>query len=557
MHIGGFAMESRSAIIHNPILPGFNPDPSIIRVESDYYLVTSTFEWFPAIPLYHSRDLIHWRLVDNLLKTRDYLDLTGVPPSKGVWAPALSYSAREKRFYLVYSNVHSQNKAMFDVSNYLIWTDDIQGGNWEGPAYLNSSGFDPSIFHDDDGRKWLINKDRDFRPGNVDNRAIVIQELDTASMRLLGKPVEISRGVTQRRFVEGAHIYKHDGFYYLMAAEGGTGYGHCVTLARSRNVTGPYEACPYGPVVTSAPEEFSATEQDFFMMYERYNPDAALQKAGHGSLVETQTGEWYMTHLCGRPLMPQKRCVLGRETAIQRMRWTQDGWLQMADGTNIAKAEVAAPALPPHPFPAENPRDEFDNGVLSAHFLTVRNEMTPDWVDIVSQKSFLRIRGQETLSSNYALGLIARRLTAFCAQFTAKLHFAPTHYHHLAGITCYYDSTSYYTLFKTYDEQRGTFLTYAAYTDGKLCGYDAAVPVPADAPVYLRAEVDYARLQFYYSLSEKDFLPLGPVLDMSMLADESPGAGWFTGTFVGMFAQDTHSKSQWAGFDYFEYLPQD
>ncbi|MFA9380370.1 MAG: family 43 glycosylhydrolase, partial [Acetanaerobacterium sp.] len=180
-------------MIQNPILPGFNPDPSIIRTGEDYYLVTSSFEWFPGVPLYHSRDLDHWELVDYLLKTKEYLDLTGAKPSRGVWAPGLSYCAQEKRFYLIYSNVHNQNKWMFDVDNYMIWTDDIRG-EWSKPAYLNSSGFDPSLFHDDDGRKWLINKDRDFRPVNVDHRAIVIQELDAKEMKLIGTPVVISRG---------------------------------------------------------------------------------------------------------------------------------------------------------------------------------------------------------------------------------------------------------------------------------------------------------------------------------------------------------------------------
>ena len=216
-------------MIQNPILPGFNPDPSIIRVKDDYYVVTSSFEWLPGLALYHSKDLVHWHQVANLLKNKKQIDMTGEKPSRGVWAPALDYDEKSGRFYLVYSNVHSQTKSFFDVDNFLMWTDDILG-EWSDPIYLNSSGFDPSPFIDDDGSFWLVNKDRDFRPQNIDKRAIVLQRYDFDKRSLVGDPVVISRGVTERRFVEGAHLFKKDGFYYLIAAEGGTGYGHAVTL---------------------------------------------------------------------------------------------------------------------------------------------------------------------------------------------------------------------------------------------------------------------------------------------------------------------------------------
>lgn len=543
-------MNNSGTMIQNPILPGFNPDPSMIRAGDDYFLVTSTFEWFPAIPLYHSKDLVHWRLARNLLEQKRYLDLTGVPPSKGVWAPALSYCEKQKRFYLVYSNVHAKNNATFDVDNYLIWTDDVYG-EWQGPVYLNSSGFDPSIFHDDDGRKWMINKDRDFRPGNEDNRSIVIQEIDVENIKLTGSPTHISYGATRRGFVEGAHIYKRGGYYYLMAAEGGTGYGHCVTLSRSVSVTGPYEPCPHNPVITSAPADFSASEENPFMMPELYNPDLILQKSGHGSLVETQNGEWYIAHLCGRPVMPQKACILGRETAIQRVEWTQDGWLRMADGSNLAKDKTPAPKLPSHPFPEESSIETFADG-LSPHFITVRNEITPDWAEV--RGGGLYIRGQESLMSNYNVGLIARRLTAFNARVTAKLDFVPEHYHHLAGITCYYDSGSHYCAYKTWDEKRGTVLTWYKFFGGRMTGYLDMTNIPANAPVWLRAEIDGCAMRFLYSLDGESFLPLGPAHDMTILSDEAESPGLFTGTFIGMFAQDSHTREKWAKFQSFEYM---
>ena len=544
-------------MIQNPILPGFNPDPSLVRAGDDFYIATSSFEWFPGIPLYHSKDLVHWRLVRNLLPTKEYLDLTGVSASKGVWAPGLSYCEKEKRFYLIYSNVYSSNTWMFDVDNFMIWTDDIEG-EWSKPVYLNSSGFDPYLFCDDDSKKWLVNKDRDFRTENISHRGIVIQEFDTEKAKLLGDPVVISYGMSERSFAEGANIYKRDGWYYLFLSEGGTGYGHCITVGRSRSVTGPYESSPYNPVITSAAEDFAANEEMHFMMTDRYNPAMVLQKSGHGSLIETPGGEWYMSHLCGRPVMPQLRCVLGRETSIQKMEWLSDGWLKMADGSNLAKDQVPAPDLPSHPFPAEPTRIDFKSDTLPACFCTARNEIKPEWADVSAQKEGLRLRGRNTLTSNFAVSLIARRLTAFKARFNTLVRFEPELYHHLAGITCYYDNQSHYFAYKTCDEKTNeAFLSIYGFLCGEMHDYQIRIEVPRSAPVYLTAEINHAELQFTYSLDGATYLPFGPVLDMTALSDEAGSAGIFTGTFVGVAVQDTHTKKNWAQFDYIEYMTEE
>jgi len=543
-------------MIQNPILPGFHPDPSIIRAGDDFYLVTSTFEWMPGIPLYHSKDLVHWQHVDNLLKGKRQIDMTGERPSRGVWAPALSYDEKIGRFYLVYSNVHNQTKSFFDVDNFLIWTDDILGGEeaWSDPIYLNSSGFDPSLFIEDDGSFWIVNKDRDFRPENIDKRAIVVQQYDWETKSLVGEPTVVSRGVTQRRFVEGAHIYKKDGYYYLVAAEGGTGYGHAVTVARSKKITGPYEASPYGVVLTSQPEEFAATEKTSCMMPEQFNPEAGLQKSGHGSLVSTKNGEWYMAHLCGRPVIPQLRCVLGRETAIQKMIWTEDGWLRMADGSNLAKLTAPAPDLPLHPFPAENPVCDFDQEELPLYWCTPRNEITPDWADLTSRPGFLRLRGRESMSSYYRVSLLARRLTSMNAEVTTLLEYEPTHYHHLAGITCFYDAESHFALYKTYDEVKNTeILTAYMFEQNMMTMVGNPAILKKGGKLWLRMKVINDKLHMMYSLNGNEFMNFGEPQDITILSDEYSKCGWFTGAFVGVFAQDTHTQSKWADFDWFKY----
>lgn len=537
------------ATIQNPILPGFHPDPSMIRVGEDYYIAVSSFEWFPGVPIYHSKDLVHWELLYNVLDTKEKLPLTGLRPSWGVWAPNLSYSETEQRFYLVYSIVTSNNKWFFDVDNYLLWTDDING-QWQGPAYLNSSGFDPALFHDDDGRKWIVNKDRDFRPTNIDDRTIVVQELDINTRKLLGEPVSVSSGATRRGFVEGAQLMKHEGWYYLITAEGGTGYGHCVAVSRSRQVTGPYEACPHGPVLTSTPGDFVGTEKEPFMMFERYNPETVLQKAGHGSLIETTTGEWYMAHLCGRPL--DMHCVLGRETALQRMDWTPDGWPCMADGTNIAKDKVQAPKLLEHRFPERGSRETFSDGALSPYFYTPRNVIHEGWAKLSGKG--LSLRGQESLCSNYNVSLIARKLTGFHTVSTTKLQFTPTLYHHLAGVTCYYASQDYYSLFKTWDQEKNSaVLRIYGFIGGALTQHGADIPVLKDDAVWLRVTTDNLKLTFAYSTDGERFLPAGEALDLAPLSDERCSCGTFTGTFVGMFAQDSYTREVWADFNWFDY----
>ncbi|MCL1823055.1 MAG: glycoside hydrolase family 43 protein [Oscillospiraceae bacterium] len=542
-------------MIKNPILPGFNPDPSILRIEDDYYIATSSFEWFPGIPVYHSQDLINWRLLDYALKTKEHLDLQSLPPSRGVWAPCLSYCKDEQLFYISYSVVYNRNRWHFEIDNFLITSKSITGP-WSKPVYINSNGFDPSLFHDPDtGRKWIINQERDFRPGSETRRPIIIQEYDPKLQKLIGKPERLTYGATVRGFTEGAHIYKHNGYYYLTTAEGGTGYGHCVCILRSKNITGPYESCPGNPILTSCLTDVPMNPDKSFYLYELYNPEITIQKAGHGSLVETQNGEWYMAHLCGRPVMPKQCCILGRETAIQKMEWTEDGWLKTYGDSKYPLDEVEAPELPAHPFPEEPVRDDFDSGELNLHFNTPRNPIAADWADLQSKKGVLRLLGRESLCSNHAPSIIARRLTAFNANVTTKMQFNASHYMHVAGLTCYYEPFNYYYIAKTYSEETKTnVLCVYGMINRQLADYgDEVVIVADDADVWLRAEINTDRLQFFYSLDGASFTKLGNEFDMTTLSDEASKYGEFTGTFVGMFAQDSHMRETWAEFDYFEY----
>ncbi len=302
-------------MIRNPILRGFNPDPSICRAGDDYYIATSTFEWYPGVQIHHSRDLVNWRLIKRPLDRASQLDMRGNPDSGGVWAPCLSFA--DGLFWLVYSDVKRLDGNFKDVHNYIVTAPAIEGP-WSDPAYVNSSGFDPSLFHDDDGRKWFLNMLWNHvssgvggNPKHPSFAGILLQQYDPATQRLVGPAKNVFAG-SPHGLVEGPHLFKRDGFYYLTTAEGGTGYDHAVTMARARSIDGPYELHP-----------------DVHLITAKDAPEARLQRAGHGQLVETPHGEVYHTHLCSRPLPGLRRSPLGRETALQKCRWDPDGWLRL------------------------------------------------------------------------------------------------------------------------------------------------------------------------------------------------------------------------------------
>lgn len=295
--------------VKNPVLTGFHPDPSILRVGENYYLATSTFQWFPGVEIFHSTDLANWNFITRPLNEKRLLDMTGIPDSGGVWAPCLSYS--DGIYYLVYSNVKTYRNYYKDVDNFIVTSADITGP-WSDPVYINSSGFDPSLFHDTDGRKYFINMVWDHRDKSNAFYGIALQEYDAENKVLIGEPEIIFKG-SSIGLTEGPHIYKIGDWYYLMCAEGGTYYEHAVTIARSKNVRGPYEL----------PEEYP-------LMTAKGHPELELQKCGHGCLVDTPDGNWYIAHLCGRPNGNGDRCMLGRETAIQNLTLRDDGWFELS-----------------------------------------------------------------------------------------------------------------------------------------------------------------------------------------------------------------------------------
>jgi xylan 1,4-beta-xylosidase len=531
--------------IHNPILPGFNPDPSIVRVGDDYYIATSTFEWFPGVQIHHSRDLVHWRLLTRPLRRASQLNMLGDPDSCGIWAPCLTHA--DGLFYLIYTDVKrygrttqagSTGASLRDTHNYLVTSGEIDG-EWSDPVYLNSTGFDPSFFHDDDGRKYLLNMLWDHRPGRNRFSGIALQEYSVQERKLVGPSHLIFQG-TPLGFTEGPHLYKREGYYYLLTAEGGTGWGHAVTMARSRVLTGPYELHPDGQVLTS-----------------RHRPDIELQRAGHADLVETQAGHTYLVHLCGRPIRNRGRCTLGRETAIQPMTWSADGWLRTADGKGLAYSEVAAPDLPEHRFPPTPERDDFDGPELALEFQWLRSPWPAELFSLTERPGFLRLYGRETLGSMFRQSLVARRQQVHCFSAVTAIDFEPERFQQMAGLICYYNGSKFHYLYVTHDEELGKHIRVMSSLPDQLQTdvFSAPVAIPKGVPIELRVEVDYERLHFAYRVGGQDWCWQPGPLDASALSDEAgpPGNPNFTGAFVGMCCQDVSGSGKSADFDYFEY----
>ena len=517
--------------IHNPILPGFNPDPSILRVGEDYYIATSTFEWFPGVALYHSKDLANWRPIGHALTRRSQLDLLGVTDSSGIWAPSLSYA--NGLFHLIYTIVRTRASNFKDVHNFLVTATDI-AGPWSKPIFLNSSGFDPSLFHEDDGRQWLANMVWDYRPGRNKFAGILLQQYSPKEQKLIGPVTKI---LQKSILSEGPNLYKKNAWYYLMLAEGGTGWNHGIAMARSRSITGPYELDPKPLVMTS-----------------RKNGSLPLQKAGHGELVQTPGGEWYLVHLASRPIFPgsalrarardvfaKGRMVARRLVATCRRAGPTRKWTFPGRQTS-----------PPHPWPIEPTRDDFKAKQLSLCWQSLRVPIEANWLSLNDRPGWLRLRGRESQHSLFEQSLLARRLKSVNSVVETAMQFGPQNFMQSAGLVLWYDTRNHFYLRLTCDDTGRRVLILTITDDGTYSELPLAVDVSGVATVHLRAALDDEKTQFAFSGDGQDWQPAGPPLDTFKLSDDYGSGMKFTGTMVGICCQDLAGTRRAADFDYFE-----
>lgn len=522
-------------IVPNPVLPGFHPDPCLIRQGDWFYIATSTFEWWPGVQINRSRDLAAWELVGYALTRKSQIDMRGVPDSGGVWAPALSYS--DGLYWLVYSNVRGFDGPFKDVTNYLITAPEVTGP-WSDPVVLNRSGFDPSLFHDDDGRKWLLNQL--WKPGSGREcfAGVVIQEYSVAERRLLGEPRLVFAG-SPIGGTEGPHLYKKDGYYYLIVAEGGTSWTHAVSVARSRDLFGPYELPPQQPLLTSADD-----------------PTNPLQKSGHGSLAQDAQGNWFLAHLCSRVVPGTRRCTLGRETAIQRVEWPQGDWPRLAGGGSRPSSgfEVAEGRVVPY-FPRW--RDDFDAPDLSLHWNTLREPASNDWLSLDERPGHLRLYGRDSIQSLFDQSLVGCRIAHHQCDIETALDYQPKSFQQRAGLCVYYNTVNYYQCYVSGDD--GERHVGILRCDNRRHTDDATIHqrLPAKGRIGLRASIRNAELTFHFRVDDGPWQAVGATFDATTVSDDYPmegGIGWFfTGSYAVLCAQDTSDARIPADFDWFSY----
>ena len=544
--------------IQNPILRGFHPDPSIIRVGEDYYIATSTFEWWPGVRLHHSRDLKNWEQIEYPLSRLSQLDLRGVGASQGIWAPCLTYD--QGTFYLVYTVVRSFYCNMYDTENYLVTSDNIHGP-WSEPVALNNFGFDPSLFHDEDGRKYMVSMVTDHRVPKKYAGRLVLQEYDPEKKAMTGPVRDIYRG--EKIFLEGPHIYKRQGWYYLFAADTGTGEGHGQSVLRSRDIWGPYE------MLKENHGEQREENEAFSILTSRHHEDILLQKSGHGDLVETPGGEWYMVHLCGRAFADRnpadagrfpnsRRYMMGRETAIQKILWREDGWPVLEAGGTTPQNEVPVPKEVSEEVlcrkEAASPlvRDDFEEKALSLDYQSLRIPMDEHYLSLSARPGWLRMYGRSGLSSRFSQTLIARRMREYCMEASACVEFEPEVFKQMAGLIFLYDCDNYLYLHISRDEDVGKCITLLKAENKKYEYLTDYIPVREKEALYLKMETRNAMTRFYYGYSEKGWQEIGPLINASFLSDEACGEGWFTGAMIGICCQDMTGFGRYADFDWFE-----
>lgn len=533
--------------IQNPVLPGFNADPSMIRVGDTYYIANSTFEWFPGVRLHESKDLVHWNLLPSPLSTTTLLDMKGNPASGGIWAPDLSYA--DGKFWLIYTDVKITDGPFKDMTNYLTTATDIRGP-WTDPIKINGVGFDASLFHDENGRKYLVQQTWDHREYHHPFNGITLTEFDLDTMQLKPKMARNIFNGDDVKLVEGPHLYQINGYYYLFAAEGGTVFTHQEVVARSKTLDElSFEEEPDGPFITNID-----------------TPDFYLQKQGHGALTSTPSGEWYYASLVARPWNhatesshdPRGWSTLGRETSIQKVEWDDAGWPRVVGGHG-GQVTVEAPkdAILTDAPKDHSQHDTFDQSTLDLNWNTLRQPFTAKLGTVGN--GALKLVGQQSLSSTFDVSLVARRWQAFNFDAETKVKFDPFSYQQMAGLVNFYNDKHYSWIFITNDEQKGRVIEVAQNDNNHYTSFlkDQAIAIPAGTEfVWFKVKVRKESYTYQYSFDGQNWETVPVELDAAILSDDyvlQTSGGFFTGAFVGLAAVDYAGYEAVATFDHFDY----
>ncbi|NLK46457.1 MAG: glycoside hydrolase family 43 protein [Treponema sp.] len=524
--------------IINPIMPGFNPDPSICVVDDTFYLVCSTFSYFPGLPIYKSKDCANWEQIGNVIHRKSQLDFENETSSRGLFAPTIRYN--NGTFYCICTQVDK-------IGNFFVTAKNPEGP-WSDPIVIpEADGIDPSLFFDDDGTVWYTGQH--FNPAGVrwnGDCKIWIQRIDIKTGKLYGAKTDIWSGALKKSvWPEGPHIYKKDGWYYLIHAEGGTSVDHAVSVARCKTMEGEWEGKKSNPILS----------------HRQLGLTANVINVGHADLFCTKEGNWHIVCLASRPygkgkLGDGRCCNMGRETFLVPVHWeedwpviaretglieyayTQDGFVVKEPIANIEKSPV---------------KDTFDDAKLKSYWLTLRNR-NDEFITTTEKPGFLRLYGNGKLTSADEVSFVAQRQTAFSFEASTKMKVNLELDNDKAGIVCFQSEEFHYCL-QVCKTKGINQLQLVKVTNGKaeIVAEESTGKIPEDAQIMLKIEAQMQSLSFSFSINDEEFQQLGSAQDATILSTEK--AGGFIGTVIGMFAEsnDPKSKACFADFDEFIY----
>ena len=529
---------------NNPVLPGFNPDPSICRVGNDYYLVTNSSEYYPGIPVYHSKDLVNWRIAGHAFDRPSQFNLDSVECSRGVFAPTIRY--HDGVFYVLstLTGVAEGQKG----GNFIL-TAENPAGPWSDPYWLDdANGIDPSLFFDDDGKAYYHGNYTPVLKKWNNHRNIWIQEIDLKTMTLTGKRTDIINGYDYYNkgtldggiqsgvdFFEAPHIYKKEGMYYLVAGHGGTFHNHAVSVWRSKDIFGPYEANPDNPILT----------------HRDLPPDHELTSVGHADFVQTQYGEWWMVYLGRRPY-GGKIHILGRETFLSPVDWNGE-WPVVNPEGKSGRGELAhkKPEMKEHLWDSTSDRYKFSDNKLDPHLTFIRTPAS-EWWSLTDRPGYLRMQLRpEKISEIANPSFIGRRQTFIDGVAETEMEFIPVKENEEAGIVVLRDRNNYFKFTVGSEGEESVIRLMKRYNPMKEDDLAASVTVNTHR-IKLRVTSEGVLYTFEYSTSYDHWKTLAGKVDGRFMGME--GAGRFTGTFIGMYASSNGSDSRnTADFDWFTY----
>jgi xylan 1,4-beta-xylosidase len=527
----------------NPILAGFYPDPSICKVGEDYYLVNSTFSYFPGITVFHSKDLVDWTLIGYVLDDPKQFNLDGQGVSRGIFAPAIRY--HNGLFYVTCTLV--------DIGGNFVATAKNPAGPWSKPTWLPQiNGIDPSLFFDDDGKAYIVYNSipPDNKPLYPGHRTIRMYEFDPDSLKVEGTEKLLVNGGTDIRkkpvWIEAPHIFKVNGHYYLFDAEGGTAENHSEVVFKSDSVDGPYVPYEKNPILTQRQLDPN-----------RPNP---ITCAGHADFVETDSGKWWAVFLGCRPYTSAEKDYYntGRETFLAPVTW-KDGWPIITSDDELVSYRYPFP-LPVSKEPNEIPhsgnfltRDDFNSESLNIEWMFLR---TPheQWYDL-KRKGFLTIRLRpETCSGEMNPSFIGHRQEHLHGYASAGMVFTPAAENEKAGLVIFQNETHFYFLCKSLRDGRSVVELYTSNADSQvtLIHSENLTEDQANSEIYLKIQAEDSTYSFYYSLNPVRWNLLKDSVDASYLSTKI--AGGFVGCTYAMYATSLGQPSNSsAAFDWFEY----